>query len=59
MVFYFFTLQEEHKHRGNPCNISAQDYFSTIDLEGRDIGRPREINTKIQKFRVRIFFFNN
>lgn len=40
----------------NPCNISPEEYFdSSIDLEGRDIGRPREINTKIQKFRATLW----
>jgi ankyrin repeat domain-containing protein 13 len=47
-------LQEEYKHKGNPSNISVQDYFSTLDLEGRDIGRPKEINAKVQKFRVSV-----
>ncbi|XP_059484225.1 ankyrin repeat domain-containing protein 13D isoform X2 [Neocloeon triangulifer] len=46
---------EEVKYRGNPCNISVQDYFSTIDLEGKDIGRPKEIHAKIQKFRANLW----
>jgi ankyrin repeat domain-containing protein 13 len=48
----FSNFQEEYKHKGNPSNISVQDYFSTVDLEGRDIGRPKELNAKVQKFRV-------
>ena len=36
----------------NPCDISAEDYFNKyVDLEGRDIGRPKEQTTKTQKFR--------
>lgn len=38
---------------GNPSNITAEEYFDPdVDLNGRDIGRPKEINTKIQKFKV-------
>lgn len=48
--------KEEHLNVTNPCNISPEEYFdSSIDLEGRDIGRPREINTKIQKFRATLW----
>ncbi|KAF4529409.1 hypothetical protein B566_EDAN003503 [Ephemera danica] len=39
----------------NPCNITPEEYFSTDDLQGRDIGRPREINTKIQKFKATLW----
>ncbi|CAB3383994.1 Hypothetical predicted protein [Cloeon dipterum] len=48
-------IMEESKHQGNPCNISVQDYFSTIDLEGRDIGRPKDVHCKIQKFRANLW----
>jgi hypothetical protein len=27
-----------------------------MDLKGRDIGRPKEVNTKIQKFKVILNF---
>jgi hypothetical protein len=48
-----FVLQEEYSHIGNPCNITPEEYFDgTMDLKGRDIGRPKEVNTKIQKFKV-------
>lgn len=38
--------------QNNPCNITAEEYFDPLaDLQGRDIGRAREVNTKIQKFK--------
>ncbi|KAG8233087.1 hypothetical protein J437_LFUL013087 [Ladona fulva] len=46
---------EEYFSVGNPCNISPEEYFSDIDLNGRDIGRPKEINTKIQKFKATLW----
>nr|CAD7261178.1 unnamed protein product [Timema shepardi] len=52
-------VKEEYCHVGNPCNISPEEYFDeTADLSGRDIGRPKEINTKIQKFKVEIPLFH-
>lgn len=40
--------------KGNPCNITALEYFDPeVDLNGRDIGRPKELASKTQKFRVR------
>jgi len=48
-----FLPQEEYSHVGNPCNITPEEYFDdAMDLKGRDIGRPKEVNTKIQKFKV-------
>ncbi|KAL7638255.1 UNVERIFIED_CONTAM: hypothetical protein RMT77_010819 [Armadillidium vulgare] len=36
----------------NPSNITVEEYFDpSVDLEGRDIGRPKEITSKIQKFK--------
>lgn len=55
----FFSLQEEYTHVGNPCNISVEEYFSDVDLKGRDIGRPKEVNTKIQKFRATLWLSEN
>jgi hypothetical protein len=53
LLNYVFLLQEEYSHIGNPCNITPEEYFDdTMDLKGRDIGRPKEVNTKIQKFKV-------
>jgi hypothetical protein len=48
-----FLFQEEYSHIGNPCNITAEEYFDDeMELKGRDIGRPKEVNTKVQKFKV-------
>ncbi|XP_015177619.1 PREDICTED: ankyrin repeat domain-containing protein 13D isoform X1 [Polistes dominula] len=50
------TSQEEYSNVGNPSNITAEEYFDPdIDLNGRDIGRPKEINTKIQKFKATLW----
>ncbi|XP_067935023.1 ankyrin repeat domain-containing protein 13B-like [Watersipora subatra] len=39
----------------NPCSITAEEYFdSSVDLEDRDIGRPRETTTKVQKFKANL-----
>ncbi|KAG8176512.1 hypothetical protein JTE90_021805 [Oedothorax gibbosus] len=41
---------------GNPCHISPEEYFDPeVDLGGRDIGRPKEISTKIQKFKANLW----
>nr|CAD7402462.1 unnamed protein product [Timema poppensis] len=54
------TNCEEYCHVGNPCNISPEEYFDeTADLSGRDIGRPKEINTKIQKFKATLWLCEN
>ncbi|KAF5289793.1 hypothetical protein FQA39_LY03710 [Lamprigera yunnana] len=48
--------KEEYLSITNPCNITPEEYFdSGTSLEGRDIGRPKEINTKIQKFRATLW----
>ncbi|KAL3272380.1 hypothetical protein HHI36_013857 [Cryptolaemus montrouzieri] len=40
----------------NPCNITAEEYFdSEVNLNGRDIGRPKECNIKVQKFRANLW----
>lgn len=38
----------------NPCCITSEEYFSDVSLGERDIGRPREIHTKIQKFKANL-----
>lgn len=48
--------KEEYVSMTNPCNISPEEYFDAgTSLEGRDIGRPKEINTKIQKFKATLW----
>ncbi|XP_003394472.1 ankyrin repeat domain-containing protein 13D isoform X4 [Bombus affinis] len=50
------TTSEEYNNVGNPSNITAEEYFDPdIDLNGRDIGRPKEVNTKIQKFKATLW----
>lgn len=50
------TSQEEYNNIGNPSNITAEEYFDPeVDLNGRDIGRPKEVNTKIQKFKATLW----
>ncbi|XP_015586307.1 ankyrin repeat domain-containing protein 13D isoform X2 [Cephus cinctus] len=50
------TASEEFSNIGNPCNITPEEYFDAdIDLNGKDIGRPKEMNTKIQKFKATLW----
>lgn len=50
------TTSEEYNNIGNPSNITAEEYFDPdVDLNGRDIGRPKEVNTKIQKFKATLW----
>ncbi|KAL6265009.1 hypothetical protein P5V15_005101 [Pogonomyrmex californicus] len=50
------ATSEEFNSVGNSSNITAEEYFdSDIDLNGRDIGRPKEVNTKIQKFKATLW----
>ncbi|XP_068214206.1 ankyrin repeat domain-containing protein 13D [Palaemon carinicauda] len=40
----------------NPSNITAQEYFNpNVDLQGRDIGRPREVIKKVQNFKAHLW----
>ncbi|XP_054713418.1 ankyrin repeat domain-containing protein 13D-like isoform X2 [Uloborus diversus] len=44
----------------NPCHITPEEYFNPeVDLGGRDIGRPREISTKVQKFKANLWLCEN
>ncbi|KAF2882069.1 hypothetical protein ILUMI_24117 [Ignelater luminosus] len=48
--------KEEFSSTTNPCNITPEEYFDAgTDLGGRDIGRPKEINTKVQKFKATLW----
>ncbi|KAJ6649333.1 Ankyrin repeat domain-containing protein 13D, partial [Pseudolycoriella hygida] len=35
--------------------VTAEEYFSNVDLCGRDIGRPRKMNEKIQRFKATLW----
>ncbi|KAG7161783.1 Ankyrin repeat domain-containing protein 13D-like [Homarus americanus] len=40
----------------NPSNITAEEYFnSDVDLQGRDIGRPKEVSKKVQSFKAHLW----
>ncbi|XP_048512228.1 ankyrin repeat domain-containing protein 13D isoform X5 [Athalia rosae] len=50
------SVIEEFLNVGNPCNITPEEYFDPdVDLNGKDIGRPKEVNTKIQKFKATLW----
>ncbi|XP_012533297.1 ankyrin repeat domain-containing protein 13D [Monomorium pharaonis] len=50
------ATSEEFNNVGNSSNITPEEYFDpAIDLNGRDIGRPKEVNTKIQKFKATLW----
>lgn len=53
---YGAATSEEYTNVGNPSNITAEEYFDpNVNLNGRDIGRPKEVNTKIQKFKATLW----
>lgn len=44
----------------NPTDIKPEEYFNElIPLEGRDIGRPKEVTSKVQKFRATLWLSEN
>ena len=50
------TTSEEYNNVGNYSNVTAEEYFDPdVDLNGRDIGVPKEVNTKIQKFKATLW----
>lgn len=45
---------------GNPCNITPEEYFNpNVELDGRDIGRPKEMTIKTQKFKANLWLSDN
>ncbi|KAL1488610.1 hypothetical protein ABEB36_014413 [Hypothenemus hampei] len=49
-------IPKEFSTNTNPCNIMPEEYFdSSIDLGARDIGRPKEVNVKVQKFKANLW----
>ncbi|GBN40890.1 Ankyrin repeat domain-containing protein 13D [Araneus ventricosus] len=52
--------ENKEEWSGNPCHITPEEYFDPeVDLDGRDIGRPREISTKVQKFKANLWLCEN
>ena len=49
------SANAEYFSVNNPCCISPDEYFSDKDLEGRDIGRPKEMTRKVQKFQAQLW----
>nr|CAG4645559.1 EOG090X0784 [Lynceus sp. MCZ IZ 141354] len=48
--------EEEFNERGNPCHITPNEYFDAdVDLDGRDIGRPKEQSKRVQKFKATLW----
>jgi hypothetical protein len=48
--------QKEYTNSSNPCNITPEEYFDlSVNLEGRDIGRPKEVSVKVQKFKANLW----
>lgn len=53
IMAFFCLFQNESCSLNNPTNITAEEYFNPeVDLQGRDIGRPKEVAKKVQSFKV-------
>nr|CAI5846460.1 unnamed protein product [Callosobruchus analis] len=53
---------EEYSNSSNPCNITPEEYFDksiNLEAQGRDIGRPKEVNVKVQKFKANLWLCEN
>ena len=60
ILLFFFAIQDLTTVSHNPCNISPEEYFDeTIDLKGRDIGRPIDQTKKTQKFKAQLWLSEN
>lgn len=44
--------EQAQRLKGPP---TAEEYFSGQDLEGRDVGRPMRVSTKVQKFKANLW----
>nr|CAG4643997.1 EOG090X0784 [Lepidurus arcticus] len=52
------TVSEDEffQNPGNPCNITPEEYFDeSEDLGLRDVGRPKEQSSKVQKFKATLW----
>ncbi|MPC15249.1 Ankyrin repeat domain-containing protein 13D [Portunus trituberculatus] len=48
--------KSETGNLNNPTNITAEEYFNPeVDLQGRDIGRPKEVSKKVQSFKAHLW----
>lgn len=55
-VFFYFCIQTTSLVSYNPSSITPEEYFNElIDLQDRDIGRPIEQTTKVQKFKASLW----
>ncbi|CAG9856866.1 unnamed protein product [Phyllotreta striolata] len=53
---------EEFTNSSNPCNITPEEYFDRnvdLDAQKRDIGRPKEMSIKVQKFKANLWLCEN
>uniref|UniRef100_A0A8D2LVF4 Ankyrin repeat domain 13A n=1 Tax=Varanus komodoensis TaxID=61221 RepID=A0A8D2LVF4_VARKO len=49
-------LTTEHATTNNPTAITPEEYFDpSFDLKDRDIGRPKEVTTRTQKFKANLW----
>ncbi|GBO99806.1 Ankyrin repeat domain-containing protein 13D [Eumeta japonica] len=51
--------KEESTNSEEDVPISCEEYFSNVPLGERDIGRPKEITTKVQKFKATLWLSEN
>lgn len=53
---WFTSTQDLVEARGNPCHIRPEEYFDeTVPLINRDIGRPRESASRVQRFKATLW----
>ncbi|OQR66407.1 ankyrin repeat domain-containing protein 13B-like [Tropilaelaps mercedesae] len=51
-----FEAKDLVESRGNPCHIRPEEYFDeTVPLVNRDIGRPRESASRVQRFKATLW----